>query len=187
MRIQNHALTLAALTLALGTACKRNTTDPEVTDLDRLRDATTTFQTFSSAVAAGYSEQITSCWYHGTQGAMGYHQGNVGLIDATPELTKPEALMYEPQANGSLKLVGVEYIVPVSEWTASAPPTLHGRTFSRNDALGLYTLHVWLWKENPSGIYADWNPAVSCQHADESENRANVIPAGGHGTHAPSH
>ncbi len=25
-----------------------------------------------------------------------------------------------------------------------------------------YELHVWAWKQNPKGSFADWNPKVSC-------------------------
>ena len=24
-------------------------------------------------------------------------------------------------------------------------------------------LHVWAWKLNPHGMFADWNPGVSCE------------------------
>jgi hypothetical protein len=44
------------------------------------------------------------------------------------------------------------------------------RGFFRNDAAGLYLLHVWLWRSNPSGLFADWNPNVSCRHAAESQD-----------------
>jgi hypothetical protein len=25
-----------------------------------------------------------------------------------------------------------------------------------------YTLHVWAWKDNPSGAFVNWHPKVSC-------------------------
>jgi hypothetical protein len=103
---------------------------------------------------------------------MGYHWGNVTLIDDKAELLKPEILVYEPQSSGRLRLVALEYIVPIAAWTGADPPSLLGQEFNRNDALGLYALHIWLWRYNPNGMFADWNPKASCQYADESEDRA---------------
>jgi hypothetical protein len=42
---------------------------------------------------------------------------------------------------------------------------LFGHAFKQNDAFQLWGLHVWLWKDNPNGIFADWNPVVTCNHA----------------------
>lgn len=67
--------------------------------------------------------------------------------------------MYAPSRNG-LKLVAVEYIV----FTAASPtpPERFGQTFHLNPAINAWTLHVWLWKRNASGMFADFNPAVTC-------------------------
>ena len=64
------------------------------------------------------------------------------------------------QADGSLKFVGIEFVVPLSE--SATPPSLFGLEFHRNEAFQLWVLHVWLYKENPSGMFSDWNPTVSC-------------------------
>lgn len=166
-------LALFGMGLTLFAACKSSsTTDPVQSDLDKLTMAMAPYDNFSAAVSAGYADAITPCWYFTGEGAMGYHQGKVSLIDGIPTLLEPEALMYEPQADQSLRFVGVEYIVPIDAWVGSDRPVLFDREFSRNDALGLYTLHVWIGKTNPSGMFADWNPDVSCTHADESEDRS---------------
>ena len=26
-----------------------------------------------------------------------------------------------------------------------------------------YELHAWIWRPNPSGIFKDWNPSVTCR------------------------
>ena len=98
-----------------------------------------------------------------TGGAMGIHYVNGGLSqDDAVDLAKPEAVMYEPMADGTLKLVAVEYI------TSKGPASLEGQLFSFNSApnrygLGpFYELHVWAWKHNPTGTFADMNPNVSC-------------------------
>ncbi|MGI9179238.1 MAG: hypothetical protein ACR2H9_01810 [Longimicrobiaceae bacterium] len=140
--------------------------------LAALRRATAPFHNFEKAEHAGYGVRITSCWYHRELGAQGYHYGNPDLIDGTVDLLEPELLMYEPQKNGRLRLVGVEYIVPIAAWEGEDPPTLLGQEFHRNEALGLFALHVWLWRHNPAGMFADWNPKVSCEFADEAEDRA---------------
>ncbi|CAN5663931.1 hypothetical protein BH23GEM6_BH23GEM6_27550 [soil metagenome] len=138
-------------------------------DLAALRAATAHFQNFDKAIAAGF-EQITPCWYHSDQGAQGYHYAITDRINGSASLLEPEILMYERQKNGRMRLVGVEYIVPMS--MAPAPPTLLGQEFHANTALGLYALHVWLWRHNPVGMFADWNPKVSCEHAPDAEDRA---------------
>ena len=95
---------------------------------------------------------------------MGYHYINVGILDTTVELSRPEAMVYTPGPNGILQLGAVEYIVPAAPWDASnsQPPQLFGQTFHLNAGLGVYVLHAWVWKNNPSGMFEDWNPKVSC-------------------------
>jgi hypothetical protein len=138
-------------------------------DLAALRRATAPFHRFERAVEAGYAAAITPCWEHRTDGAMGYHYGKEALIDGTVSLLEPELLMYEPQPGGHMRLVGMEYIVPIDAWTGDAPPTLLGQAFHPHSTLPIYKLHVWLWRDNPRGVFADWNPAVSCAHAAETE------------------
>jgi hypothetical protein len=72
---------------------------------------------------------------------------------------KPEALVYEVDGR-KLRLVAVEYIIPQSKWTGAQPPRLFGRSFFRNDTLGLWALHAWVWRHNPLGTFANYNPTV---------------------------
>ena len=65
---------------------------------------------------------------------------------------------------GRQRLVAVEYAVPIAAW-GDVAPVLHGVEFHRNDGLGLWVLHVWHFKSNPAGMFTDWNPTVSCEHA----------------------
>jgi hypothetical protein len=73
--------------------------------------------------------------------------------------------MYEPQEDGSMELIGVDYVIPFDRWTRSEAPTLLGQSFMRNETLGVWALHIWAWRTNPSGMFAAWNPDVSCAHA----------------------
>lgn len=135
-------------------------------DIARLRALTAGFNRFETAVAAGWGTKITDCFENANLGGMGFHYGNVGYIDGKVDVLEPELLLYEPQKNGRLRLVAVEYIVPLDAWAGSAPPRLFGQTFHRNDAFGIWALHVWHLRHNPRGMFADWNPAVTCDYAE---------------------
>lgn len=134
---------------------------PVLPELRQVRSVTSGFQDLGAAQAAGYSTKLTECMSD-PAGGMGFHYGKGAAIDAQVDLNEPEVLLYEPTAGGGLELVGVEYIVPLNAWAAATPPSLFGQTFHRNDAFGLWALHAWVWKANPSGVFADWNPQVSC-------------------------
>jgi hypothetical protein len=130
-----------------------------------LRRATAPFHRLEAADAAGWDTQITGCMELPGTGGMGYHYGNVGLIDGDVEEFAPELLVYAPQENGRLRLVAVEFIVPFDAWTAADPPSIRGIAFHRNEDFGLWVLHAWIFKHNPDGIFMDWNPTVSCPEA----------------------
>ena len=134
--------------------------------LAQLRALTAPFHRIEAAQAAGWTMPIPGC-FSDPAGGMGYHFGNEALIDGAVDALEPELLVYEPQANGRMRLVAVEYIVPFEQWTASAPPSLYGQSFHRNENFGLWVLHVWHFRHNPSGIFTDWNPTVTCEHATD--------------------
>lgn len=145
--------------------------------LAELRQVTERFKSLEVAKEAGYATQITPCWAHHSAGAMGYHYGNTNLFDASAVLLQPEVVIYEPEKNGRMRLVGLEYIVPLAAWEAAGHdlnnaadvPQLLGQKFTRHSSLPIFKLHIWLWRNNPSGTYADWNPKVSCQFAETTE------------------
>ncbi|MDQ6886549.1 MAG: hypothetical protein M3068_04555 [Gemmatimonadota bacterium] len=135
-------------------------------DLAALRRATAPFHKFEKAVAAGWSAQITPCMTS-PEGGMGFHYGNTSLFDGSVRVEEPELLLYEPEEDGRLRLVAVEYIIPYSAHSRSAaPPVLFGQEFKQNDTFQLWGLHAWVWKENPSGMFANWNPKVTCDQTD---------------------
>ena len=136
-----------------------------------VRDSTERFKDASVAVAEGYALQF-GCVSGSDSGAMGLHYVNgdlvnKGIIDAT----RPQIVIYEPRPDGSLKLIGADYLVLADAWnkTHSTPPQLMGQLFHLFEApnrFGLpafYTLHVWAWKENPNGTFVNWHPNVSCE------------------------
>ena len=132
----------------------------------RVRAATAALADRDAAVAAGYSAQFPAgCAAAEGVGAQGFHYLNESLVDGKTDPLRPELVMYEPQADGSLVLVGVDYIIPFTEWKAPQPPRLHGVEFGRLEALGVWALHIWTERANPAGLFAAWNPAVSCRYA----------------------
>jgi len=140
--------------------------------LGELRVATNAFHDSTQALAASWSAKITSCMWD-VNGGMGFHYGNVGLIDGEVQVDKPELLLYEPTANGKSQLVAVEYVVPYTFRSRDAePPVLFGQRFARNDRFQLWGLHAWVWKENPAGMFAGMNPQVSCA----STTDLDVVP-----------
>jgi len=130
-------------------------------DVARARAATERFKTVETAIAAGYP-RATNCVEHQPHGAMGFHFQNNRLLDTTLDVEKPEVLVYEKLGDGTFKLNGVEYLVPISAWTSAEPPQVMGQKLKRADDLGIWYLHVWIWEASPSGIFSDWNPRVKC-------------------------
>lgn len=74
--------------------------------------------------------------------------------------------MYERKPNGELKLVAVEYVVPGPNSNppgVSAPPEVFGMDMHiLLTPPGFYIHHAWVWGHNPAGMFADWNPDVTC-------------------------
>lgn len=130
-------------------------------ELATLRRATARYHRVEAAIADGFV-QILPCMEHPTEGALGIPYGRLDRFDATIDLSEPEILFYEPQRNGTLRLVSAEPVVPIALW-GDVPPSMFGREFHRNDDHGLYGLHMWVWKHNPEGMFAFWNPTVSCE------------------------
>ena len=137
-------------------------------DLATLHAATARFHRYEVAKAADYTFLFMDmCMVDESAdrlGGMGYHYVNTALLDDELDVATPEALLYEPEANGRLRLVAVEYVIPKSEWKHANPPELFGQKLVLN-SFDLWALHVWAWENNPSGLYASWNPRVSCEHA----------------------
>src|SRR5438270_1931727 len=135
-----------------------------------VRDATRRFQDPAVALAENYVPTF-GCVTGSSEGAMGVHFVNFPLV-ADPELdvTRPELLVYEPLPNNRFQLVAADYLVLSAPWNAAnpGPPMLMAQLFHLFESpnrFGLpefYTLHVWAWKENPQGTFANWNPNVSC-------------------------
>jgi hypothetical protein len=138
--------------------------------IDSVRSATERYIDINAA----FRDQFvvgTPCVSGPDTGAMGVHlvrPDRIGklVLDAQ----KPQALIYEPMADGAMRLVGVEFIVLAQNWPADSVPALEGNLLNYIDAPNRYGLpafweiHVWAWEQNPKGSYADWNTHVTCAH-----------------------
>jgi hypothetical protein len=136
-----------------------------------VRESTERFKDVEVAKAEKY-ELAFGCVSGPDYGAMGMHFVNFPLVlDGVLEPTRPEIVIYEPLPNGRLRLIGADYLVLAEAWhaTHSSPPELGGQLlhfFEAPNRFGLppfYTLHVWAWKENPTGAFVNWHANVSCE------------------------
>lgn len=139
--------------------------------IQTVRDATRAFRDVNNAT--DYTS-LGACVSGPQEGAMGIHYANGDLIgDGVLDGTKPELLIYE-QNNGRLRLVGVEFLVLADQWNdpatghAAGAPVLQGQLLNfvgapnRYGLPAFYEIHVWAWRDNPNGPFADFNPDVSC-------------------------
>ena len=130
--------------------------------LAQVKRASAKYQRVEVAVEDGYLE-ASHCVYNEELGAgMGYHFVNQDLVDPVFDPLVPEALLFERDKNGKFKLVGVEYIVidvgqPHPHF-GNHPFDVGGTPVPVNH----YSLHVWVWKHNPLGMFFPYNPNVSC-------------------------
>lgn len=146
-------------------------------EIAQARRATASFHAIEAAFAAGYGPAPVvdlagnACIAQAGQGAMGIHFVNGNLLNVHLSALQPQALVYEPVGDGTLRLVAAEYLVFKAAWDGAFPgrtPTLFDQPFhlvpagNRYGLPAFYALHLWLWKPNRSGMFADWNPAVKC-------------------------
>lgn len=141
----------------------------------QLHDVNDAYHDIASAEIAGYARfqdlDGVSCIAMAGMGGMGVHYVKGALVgDSKIDPVHPEALVYAPDVDGTLRLAAVEFIVPKADWDAlhSQGPRLLGTDFDFTDApnrYGLpafYSLHVWAWQDNPDGLTAMWNKFVHC-------------------------
>jgi hypothetical protein len=194
-----------ASTLAIATTTVAATVDPGPASpaeptLDQVRAVASKYRDVKAALADGYVEDPSGMCETAEMmgkpaklGAMGIHYFRPDLlgitappnprVDGTGTYTdfhKPAILLYEPQADGSLKLTGVENLVFEKAWHAAGhkdAPTFHGVPFDHmvdnpatkvdeaHNFMPHYDRHVWLFRKNPNGVFAQYNPDVTCKYA----------------------
>ncbi len=149
-------------------------TDPSVLrDLAQVRQVTDKYHDVNAALADGFI--ATPDCVSSPDGGMGIHFINPArLMDPSENILEPEILLYVKTDDG-MKLIGVEYFYGIGAPDTPVPnpappaPVLFGRPFDGPMAQHEpgqpphYDLHVWVWQANPAGMFAPFNPKVSCQ------------------------
>lgn len=121
-----------------------------------LRDVTEEYRSLAEAKEDGY-KRVTACVEKKGVGAMGFHYAKNSLIDAKTDARKPEVLVYMPNKQGNYRLVAVEFLS-----TAKTRPEIAGVKFENGPFPGTFALHAWIWKDNPDGMFAAYNPKLRC-------------------------
>jgi hypothetical protein len=161
----------------------------------RIRAATAKYHDVNVAIADGFVQLGSPCIEIPGLGTDGIHFTNLSrFIQPGVVLEEPEQLVYIPTRNGGLRLVSVEYDnlalyidttasipgvfpsfqdpLPANLLEVAGPFSILNQTSvgpfidSANGTPWFYFLHVWVWAENPKGIFADLNPRLSCTLAD---------------------
>ena len=166
---------LVAAIAGTGATAAATTPSSDHVSLDRVQHANAQYRDLDVAKAAGFGLLKDAAGIHCISepgmGAMGVHYVNGDLVgDDTVNALHPEAMVYQPIPGHPLRLVAVEYVVFKAAWakTHTGRPHLFGQTFMLSPAgnrFGLpafYSLHAWIWKHNPAGMFEMWNPNVTC-------------------------
>jgi len=86
---------------------------------------------------------------------------------------QPQALIYEPMANGKMRLsasssscspASGQATIQVGACRAGGNLLNYVGAPNRYGLPAFYEMHVWAWEQNPLGNYADWNTHVTCEH-----------------------
>jgi hypothetical protein len=158
--------------------------------LDKYRDPVLAVHDgyFSTVGCIEYPEGGSEGTMQYAPGGMGVHFLNLQLIGPTMDPAKPQVLIYEPDGH-KLRLVAAEWFVPAE--ASASPPTIFGKQLEgpmeghhplMPAGLHHYDLHVWLWKDNPAGIFSPTNPAVKCPKEGYSfaESAPKLVPHPAH-------
>lgn len=163
-------------------------------ELERVRAALEKYQDPYVAVRDGYFSTVGCVHYPQPGGAgqvpyvaggMGIHFLNPQLVGPVPDPMRPAILIYEPDGD-KLRLIAAEWFIPLATGVKERP-SVFGRPFDGPmeghepllpKGLHHYDLHVWLWKENPAGLFSPTNPRVTCAGYGQSlaEHAPHVVP-----------
>jgi hypothetical protein len=136
-------------------------------DLATVRALAARYRDVEKAKAAGWDVLVPGCRDNPPVGGMGWHYLNPAYITLDLDILEPQVLIYEPQKNGRMRFVGVEYLIPFDLLPSDAePPVLMGQELLPNFGDEVWMLHVWVGRHNPDGMFETWNPKVSCEFAD---------------------
>jgi hypothetical protein len=159
-KLLRRLLAAAAVATALSSLLVSPAAAEDGGGLAAVRKATNRFHDVEKAKNANYLPAL-ACFDLPGVGGMGQHLINGDLMNGTVSPTRPQALVYEVDGD-ELHLVAVEYIIPYKFVPPTAePPRLFGQDFLHNNGLSLWALHAWIWRHNPLGTFANYNPRVA--------------------------
>ena len=155
---------------APGSVHEHDASHPGITQraIAEVRGAVAQYHTPARAQVAGWDlvPGLDHCFDNPGVGGMGYHYIDIEQLgDPTLDPLRPEALVFVAGPNGQQRLGAVEYIVPVELWDEPVPPSVLGHDLHILEpvpGVEVWGLHVWLFEHNPDGMFADWNPRVTC-------------------------
>lgn len=124
-------------------------------ELEQARKATARYQDVRTALADGYVD------INVVLPNMGRHFLKEAHLDATFDAGRPELLVYREEPGGRLTLVALEYAVPLNlSETAPAGFTGGRDAWFADQTFHLWTLHAWVWRANPEGVFHSTNRLV---------------------------
>jgi hypothetical protein len=172
-------LTALLVIIIIITGCEQSSVDNPVNTEGSLQKSPTLLSTGSSAASnAILNKELalarsSTAKYHNIERAladgymdidlyipnMGWHFLNPAYVDGVFEVDRPELLVYADKPGGGYRLVAVEYGIPLS---FPAPEGFTGDEdiWSENQGAGLWTLHAWVWLNNPDGVFNPFNTRV---------------------------
>ncbi|MFG3495513.1 hypothetical protein [Streptomyces sp. NPDC047928] len=173
---RKHLISAVGLTAAAALTLTAAPASAATGDHDQLKkayDATVKYRSEEKAIADGYVRSDECAESPDGAGGMGYHyvkEAHIGSVDPA----KPAALLYKEDKHGKRHLTGVEYLVPDKDQDLTTDEDrpfifgvpMEGPMEGHEPGMPIhYDLHVWLFKDNPSGLFATWNPNVHCPKA----------------------
>ncbi len=160
-----HLLALAVAG-AVPLACEPGPTGPQSEEqrtLAALRAATAAYHDLEAAMADDFI-LLHECEVRPGAGAVGILYVHMDrFLDGVLDADAPDGLLYAPGAGGEPQLVGVELAMPAATWAGTEPPTFLGNALQFEEEFDAYGLHVWVWRDNPEGMYAQSHPGITCE------------------------
>src|SRR5690554_526150 len=184
MKLKKWLVGLIALALCFSFGMVGMADDDLEAQLNELRELTEKYKDVNVAIADGYEEDVDedgnpNFVANPELGGMGVHFINGAYVaDGEVDALKPEVLVYEPVGDGEYELVAIEYLTVGGE-----RPSLYGQEFDDGPFEDSFALHVWIWKEDPSGMFAPYNPNVTAEEEgmplpETATNVYNMLFAG---------
>ncbi len=159
-----HALAvLAATTLLAGCDGPLGPAIEQYRTIAKLRNVTAQYKDVDVAIADGFV-LLHECEVRPGEGAVGILYVHMDrFLDGVLDADAPDGLLYAPNGDGKPALVGVEVALPTSMWTEPEPPEFLGVPLQEEAEFGAWGLHIWVWRDNPDGMFAQAHPDVVCE------------------------